>query len=279
MFKELLNKQVVCPRVELLQFMYPNFRVVKSEFDIYPGEPFIYVGSSRYINKIQKRPEFHIIVSNTGEYDLSNIDTLIELCYIKHNKYTYKVKLNSDGKPILDSFGNPIQLLDSNGRPIKDVKVPHYLSQMIEYWDEQKTKLKGTFPEDFLYNWKCLWITGTLPDKEIKQNKIFLELVKRMNQPLSCLSYLLENADESNIKYLENNLMSFISSGVNFDLSTYNPTAKNTWYTKQKVIFAQSYASNVPKAVKTLLTDYRKLEDPTLRVFTLLKLVLLGGNV
>ena len=64
-FPDLLNKQVCCYQpnakvidyqlLDLLRIMYPTFKVVKSEFEITMGEPFIYAGDIKYLSKVSKR--------------------------------------------------------------------------------------------------------------------------------------------------------------------------------------------------------------------------------
>lgn len=111
-FNLLLNKQVCCYKgdnkpimderaLSFLQIMYPTFKLVKTEFDIYPDEPFIYIGDQKWINKIQKHTEPHIIVATTGEYNLTERDTIVSLVFSRHNK-----------------------------------KVPQYLAELVKSWDD-----------------------------------------------------------------------------------------------------------------------------------------------
>lgn len=111
-FDLLLNKQVCCYKgdgkpildtaaLSFLQIMYPTFKLVKTEFDIYPDEPFIYIGDQKWIPKIQTHTEPHIIVATTGEYNLTDRDTLVSLVFARHNK-----------------------------------KPPQYLSELVKNWDD-----------------------------------------------------------------------------------------------------------------------------------------------
>lgn len=103
MFQDLLGTQVCCYKdgklnymaMDCLSFMYPTFKKVKTEFDIFPGDPFIYVGDIKWLNKIQKYKEPHILVSSTGEYDLTDRKTLLELAYSKHQKNPPKYLIDS----------------------------------------------------------------------------------------------------------------------------------------------------------------------------------------
>ena len=90
-FDLLLNKQVCCYSsgsstinqyaLGLLCNMYPNFKVVRTSFDINPDQPFIYIGDQKWIPLISKQTEPHIIVATTGEYDLTDHETVLNLCY------------------------------------------------------------------------------------------------------------------------------------------------------------------------------------------------------
>lgn len=241
MFQELINKQVVCPRLEVLQFMYPTFKVVKGDFEIYPDEPFIYVGDIRWINKIRKRTEPHIIVSGTGDYDLSNMDTLIDLAYKKHNK-----------------------------------RKPQYVGELLESWETKSGKAGKVFTEDFIYNWKHLWVTGFIPNREIEQNTLFLDIVREMNNPFKVISLFLKASKQSDVKYLERNLLKFIESSM----SSQDPSKlsnKSAWYQQKQQIFYSSYSRNVRFAMHQLLSTTNN-EDLSLRTLSLLKDVTVGDK-
>jgi len=72
--------------LSILQMLYPTYQTVDSTFNIYPDIPFIYIGDLKYINIINNRPEPHIIVATTGEYDFTDKETLLKVAYLKHNK-------------------------------------------------------------------------------------------------------------------------------------------------------------------------------------------------
>lgn len=80
------NKTIDYNALSILQMLYPTYQTVSSTFDIYPEVPFIYIGDLKYINIVNNRPEPHIIVATTGEYDFTNKETLLEIAYLKHNK-------------------------------------------------------------------------------------------------------------------------------------------------------------------------------------------------
>lgn len=216
-FPNLINKQVNCYSnigdklqinknlLGLLSIMYPTFRIVYSDFDIYYGEPFIYAGDPKWINKINKRTEPHITLAPTGEYDLNNKQTLIDLAYSKHNK-----------------------------------KQPQYLKELIDTWDD----------DTFYYNWKILWLLGTVPDKEIQKNDLFFKIISNLSNPIKIPEIYLEIAqDDESVKYLENMLISFILKSK--DISEENTKNKSMLLIRNQ--FRASYSKNIALAVQNLI--------------------------
>lgn len=66
--------------VSILRMMYPEFRLVKGVFDIYPDDSFIYIGDSKYINSVKNKPNPHIIVATTG-INLLDREVMLECVY------------------------------------------------------------------------------------------------------------------------------------------------------------------------------------------------------
>lgn len=66
--------------ISILRMMYPDFRLVKGVFDIYPGDSFIYIGDSKFINSVKDKPNPHIIVATSG-IDLLDRHTLVDYVY------------------------------------------------------------------------------------------------------------------------------------------------------------------------------------------------------
>lgn len=75
--------------IGILSMMYPEFRLVKSMFEIYPDEPFIYIGDIKYINSVKDKSNPHIIVSNTG-INLFDRKVLTDYVFAFIGKSTYK---------------------------------------------------------------------------------------------------------------------------------------------------------------------------------------------
>lgn len=90
MLDDLINKQVMCSDVGVIQFMYPMFRIAKTKDDVIysinTNQPFIYSGSGLLFELVKKSDVPYIIVSSAGDYNLDDRETLLELAYKKHNK-------------------------------------------------------------------------------------------------------------------------------------------------------------------------------------------------
>lgn len=183
--KELLNKQVCCYKMHekskkqifiddalsFLTLVFPDFKIVRSEFDIYPGESFIYVGDMKWIPKIQKRTEPHVIVSTTGEFDLTDRKQVIDLAYLHNGK-----------------------------------KVPKYLEELIDektgWTDEQfwynarQIWLTGDIPGKELVKNDLFIKIITNFNRPIEMTKAYLEALDRIG--------------DDALKYIESSLLRFI---------------------------------------------------------------------
>lgn len=235
MFEELLNKQVCVYTIDkngksiinqhalsCLYFMYPNFQRIKSEFELYPGEPFIYLGDLKWVNKINQRTEKHIIVSSTGEYDLTDKDTLVNLAYLRHNK-----------------------------------KPPHYMKELLDVWTE----------EQFFYNWKLIWVTGSPEEKEINKSNLFISLMNNLNSPINLIKTYLQLIDTCETQYLESHLLKFIDNSL--ALNGQNNTQNiNHAVFKSRFMFKSQYSKNVTSAVDKIVNS--PIDNTTLKVMNFL---------
>jgi len=88
------NKTIDYNALSILQMLYPTYQTVSSSFEIYPDIPFIYIGDLKYISIINNRPEPHIIVATTGEYDFTDKETLLKVAYMNHKKEIPKYVLD-----------------------------------------------------------------------------------------------------------------------------------------------------------------------------------------
>lgn len=230
MFEELIGKQICCYKnnkldntaMSCLRIMYPLFKVVSTEFDIYPGEPFIYTGDIKWVHKIQKYKEPHIIVASTGEYDLTNRATLMQLAFMKHKKQVPKYLDATDGGIDLE----------------KD-------------WDLYT----------FMLNWKYVWLLGTPLDKVKEQNKTFFTLLDSLSSPVKLIaefSNAMSTYGEDTFKYLEYTMISFIYKCK--DMTVENTKSQKMLEIRSK--FINSFSGNIHNAVWNLThstIDYQPL--------------------
>ena len=199
--KQLINQEVL----SIIMMMYPGFKLVKSKFEIYPNQSFIYTGDIQYINSVKTRPEPHIIIATTGEYDLNDKHKLVEVIYARKNK-----------------------------------KVPQYLDELIDNWDDAT----------FYYNVKLLLVNGVVPEKELNRSELLLNIISNFSRPVDLIKSYFESMDDDYaIKYLESNLISFINKSRNID--EVNTKNKRSFILRQS--FHYSYDKNVSKAVYKLL--------------------------
>ena len=203
-FPDLLNLQVCGIRKEgiaqsvisYLRIMYPTFRLVRTEFEIYDGEPFIYIGEPKYVYKYQNRPELHIIVSSTGEYDLTDRDTLINLAYSHKNGGWEDIHNNES------LYGRPKYLT----------------KELIDSWTS----------EQFDYNFKYLWVLGTIPDKELNKDRLLLDIVSNVQEPFKMITSFLQATEEAGVGYVQSSLLSFIEKSL--EISEINTKSKVYYY-------------------------------------------------
>lgn len=225
MFQELINKEVVCNDISIIQFMYPTFKLAKDKFCMYFSEPFIYIGDYRNIPIVKDYDVPHIIVSSTGEYNLNDRDTLINLAYKKHNK-----------------------------------RIPQYIAELLGTWTN----------EQFRYNWKHLWVHGTIPSEEVEQNKMFFDILDNIENSYLLLSTYIKSLPISDLTNLEDQLINFISNSME------NKESKYSWYQKCQKTFKSLYGKNVPHAVSRLL--HNSNPSPALQNLSLLIDITVGNK-
>lgn len=235
LFPDLLNLQLKGYNKEgkidqtalaVITTIYPIFKVVSDEYSIYEDEPFIYIGPYKALDSVTRRPESHVCLGPTGEYDLTDRDVLIDLAYKHHNK-----------------------------------KRPQYLDDIdISSWSVDK----------FLYNWKYLWLLGKIPDATETEDRRFLDVLSRLDNPFSLLVEFMRITEDSDMPYLDNALLTFIQKSESIDLT--NTRGKRMLQYRQ--MFYTNYRTRVPYAVRRLLDS--PIDNPTLRSFNFLKDTVLG---
>lgn len=241
-FNLLINHQVCCYKtvgnksvidygaIDLLRIMYPHFKVVNSIFEIDDGHPFIYIGKMEYIFKAQQRLEDHIIVSTTGDYDLTDRNTLIDLAYYKHSgQYIYHHKDQSKGN------NGIIDEKDLDDYDPKDITAipkgkPKYVTEeLIKSWSDQQ----------FILNWKYLWVVGSLMDKELEDRHSVYQIIDSLSLPSKALQLYLTLIKDSNPDNIEYILFDFMDKS-----QVINPESiKNPYMNKLYKSFKASYGN------------------------------------
>ena len=132
---DIINHSVVIDDIGFLQFLYPNFIILDKPV-LFSEKPIIFVGETKYINQIKSLGVDYIVVSATGEIDLTDKLTLLKVIFHKYNRPVPKYLLE---------FYNDLD--DYTFRELVE-----------EYWLTGKWRLKefdntGAFLE-FLYSFK-----------------------------------------------------------------------------------------------------------------------------
>ena len=248
-FPDLLNKQVCCYQpnakvidyqlLDLLRIMYPTFKVVKSEFEITMGEPFIYAGDIKYLSKVSRRLEPHILVSSTGEYNLSDRNTLIDLAYSHNNGGWMYVDKDSRDSITDEEYDN-----------LTPEKKQHYILVGKKRPKRLSPEYIESFNDKAFYSgWKNLWVTGTFNSEEVKHETLFFDIISNLNSPMKMFLKLFEAIDTAGVSFIENKLLDFIYKSKHPD----DVTIKNKFMASATNSFNNSFDKNVSYAVIKLL--------------------------
>lgn len=81
----IINHSVQLSRIELLQFMYPEYQITDKPV-LFTTSPIIFTGETKYINQIKKLNVPYIIVSTLAEYNLDDRLTLLDIAFSKYNR-------------------------------------------------------------------------------------------------------------------------------------------------------------------------------------------------
>lgn len=192
--------------ISILKIMYPDFRLVKGVFDIYPDDSFIYIGNIKWINSVKDKSNPHIIVATSG-IDLLDRQTLLEYVYGYLGK-----------------------------------SIPKYFEEreLLKYWDDKT----------FYHNLKYILLLGVVPDKELDNNSLFLEVIDNLSDLVSLIPKFFNLLDSSgDVRYLESNLITFINNSKDINLSN----TSNSKIYSTRVAFIASKGDNINTAVHKLL--------------------------
>lgn len=89
----IVNHSVNIKDLGLLQFMYPDYIVLDKPV-LFSEKPIIFIGETKYINRIKALGVNYIFVSVVGEYDLTDRLVLLEVVFSKYNKPVPKYVLS-----------------------------------------------------------------------------------------------------------------------------------------------------------------------------------------
>ena len=217
-WKSVNNKWVLDDDViSILKIMYPDFRLVKGVFDIYPEDSFIYIGDIKWINSVKDKSNPHIIVATSG-IDLLDRQTLLEC--------------------VFDYIGKPI---------------PKYFEEreLLKLWDDKT----------FYYNLKFILLLGIVPDKELSNNSLFLEIINNLSNLVKLIPRFFELLDSTgDVGYLESNFITFINNSKNINITNSN----NSKVYSTRLSFMNSHGGNINYAVYRLLDS--NVDSGTLRL-------------
>lgn len=82
---DIVNHSVICSDLGLLQFFYPNYKIVTGPI-LFSESPIIYTGDTKYINQIKSLGIDFIIVTSLGEFNLDKRETLLDLVFSKYKR-------------------------------------------------------------------------------------------------------------------------------------------------------------------------------------------------
>ena len=82
---DIVNHSVICKDLGLLQFLYPNFKIVDKPI-LFSENPIIFTGDTKYFNQIKSLGVEYISVTSLGEYNLDKRETLLDLVFSKYKR-------------------------------------------------------------------------------------------------------------------------------------------------------------------------------------------------
>ena len=124
---DIVNHSIKPNNVELLQFFYPDFKLVRDNVMIVDG-PVIYTGKTDYLNRIKEFGYPVISVTTLGEFDLSSNRTLVDMTFTKW------------GQEVPDRLAKYIDEIDFN-ELLQAVKI-HWITGK---WTIRKYNKSGAF--------------------------------------------------------------------------------------------------------------------------------------
>lgn len=118
-------------------------------------------------------------------------------------------------------------------------KIPQYILDIYKNWND----------EQFYYNVKYIILFGTSIDKESFNNIVLLDIINDITNPIKVIKDYLKNIESNDVKYLENDLLSFIDRSNNLNINT----TKNKKSLQLRAKFYAMSNKNVKEAVNNLI--------------------------
>lgn len=144
---DIVNHSVKVSSVERLQFFYPDFVVLK-----YPvafiDKPIIFVGETKYLNKIKSLGVDWIFVSALAEYDLTKRDVLLDMVFSKYKRKVpkYIQEIQDDFDDTL--FNNLIDYYWLTGKwLLKDIESSGLFLKFLQSFRTDTTTIAKTYLE------------------------------------------------------------------------------------------------------------------------------------
>lgn len=81
----IVNHSVICKDLGLLQFLYPNFKIIDKPI-LFSESPIIFTGDTKYFNQIKSLGVDYISVTSLGEYNLNKREVLLDVVFSKWNR-------------------------------------------------------------------------------------------------------------------------------------------------------------------------------------------------
>lgn len=88
----IINHSVKIDDIGLLQFLYPDYITLDTPI-LFSDKPIIWIGETKYLNKIKNLGVNYIVVSAVGEIDLTDRLTLLEVVFSKWKRKVPKYLL------------------------------------------------------------------------------------------------------------------------------------------------------------------------------------------
>ncbi len=119
--------------------------------------------------------------------------------------------------------------------------VPNYMKDVYKSWND----------EQFFNNIKLIIVNGVPKDRDINNDIMFLNILNNITNPIKLIQDYFKDVTDSNINYIENDLLSFISRSRNINISN----IKGDKSLKLRLVFKSICDKNIEYAISNLLDN------------------------